>query len=1232
MDSLRKLFGIKYERVASGEETDAGLGEVALTVTSAAAAAPTKKHRQPTNTATISVKGMTCAACSGAVEKALRNLPGVQKASVALIQEAAEVEYDPNVVSVEMLVECVEDAGFDGALISMKCPEGKQQEEVVRLQVTGMTCSACSTAVEKALRSLKGVVKASVSLTQGEAEVHVDSGIITPGDIVEAVEDAGFDAKLISSGGSSDTIQIQVTGMTCGACSSCVESALKCCPGVIAAAVNHVTGLAQVSFDPMMTGPRHIVAAVEDCGFGATALAPGASSHSPSAALEQELAQLRRTLMHSLAFTIPTFFFSMVLPWVPGTKSFQETIIMGFPCITLVKWVLVTPVQFVIGARFFRGAYRSLKRGTANMDVLVALGTLASYVYSVVSVLHHHFSNQHEMGNFIPTDFFETSAMIITLILTGKYLECAAKGKTSEAITKLLRLTPETATVVELGPGGVVTSTLEVPSHLIHKGDTLKVIPGARVPTDGIVISGETFVSEAMVTGEPVPVWKTPGASLIGGTVVSGKGLIVMRATRVGSETVLSQIVRLVQAAQMNKAPVQAFADRVSAVFVPVVVVLAVLTWFTWYTCGLMAWYPESWLPMGHTPFLFALLFGIAVVVIACPCALGLATPTAVMVGTGLAASMGILIKGGDALERASEVDVVVFDKTGTLTLGRPTVLDCMQLDDHLPLSQLCKMVAAAEAASDHPLAKAIIDFCTSNSSQPTPNPAAQSPPSGQSSDPAPHPLTHPSSTLPTSPSASSSQPHLQLSVTDLTASKSSSLILPFSSHSPASWTVAATRPPKHPAAPAPSPPSPSPPPATSPPLVASAAEVEVLQGLGVSCWLVPADVELTAQQITRFGKPPPSARSGRPSSVAGAGPAPGAGSSSWAGSSSRTAVPGPCVREGMVSVLVGNRSLMQLSGVQLPEGLDEMLVPEEAHGHTCVLVAVGFRLVAVLSIADPLKPEAAAVVAALRNSGVEVCMLTGDNHRTAQAVAAQLSVSAVFAEVLPAEKAQVVRDLQAQDRVVAMVGDGINDSPALAAADVGMAIGSGTDIAIEAADYVLMRDCLGDVVTALDVSRLTLRRIRLNYFWAMVYNVVMIPVAAGVFYPLTHTQLPPWVAGACMAFSSVSVILSSLMLRQYKQPPLPGNLPLAPTPAATDAWVGGDLESQSLLPASLGAGQRLERVGNSRLSSNAAQQSAMRRTLNWALVNVGRNLLPSAAKLPPRMLRSHKKLASAHE
>eukprot|EP00198_Chlamydomonas_reinhardtii_P009930 XP_001699267.1 heavy metal transporting ATPase [Chlamydomonas reinhardtii] len=995
--ALRWLSSLRYEKLPEKEKDDReASGASSSKYVPMATLGPDEKARWPVALLQLSVKGMTCAACSKAVEGALSSVAGVKRVSVALLQESAEVHYDEAAVGPEALVGAVEDAGFEGGLISVRQPKPAALE-ALRMRVSGMVCAACSTAVENALLSCSGVSRAAVALASGEVEVTFDSAVVAAEALVEAVEDAGFEATLLSQGGL-ESLTLAVSGMSVSGDATAVEVALRRVPGVAKAAVSLLTGHAEVWYDPNTAGPRDMIGAIERCDGGAGG-AEGltatlqrselAAAGGAQAAAARELRYWWGLFSSSLFFTVPVFVVAMVLPMIPGERSAAITSmpIFGFPCNQLVKWVLATPVQFVVGWRFHRGAFKALRRGTANMDVLVSLGTNASYIYSVISIMFHHMNRHKLSSEYVPTDFFETSAMLITFILLGKYLEAAAKGRTSAALAALAALAPDSATLVTLDPetGGVVDSC-EVASALIHRGDVLRVLPGAKVPTDGVIVDGQSYVNEAMVTGESVPKWKRPGDVVIGGTINTSNPLLV-RATRVGSETVLSQIVRLVEHAQMSKAPVQAFADRVASIFVPVVIVISLLTLLCWFIAGNANAFPADWLPEGHSPFLFALLFAIAVLVIACPCALGLATPTAVMVGTGVAAQMGILIKGADALEAASKVDVVVFDKTGTLTRGRPTVTD-WRLMDPLPLSSsagggapatapaalsasagggagagvdlatLCRCVGAAESSSEHPLARAILDFCT---------------------------MLH-----------------------------SHDALLP------------------------------------------KASDVVMAPGVGITCTvrgdqlasLAAAAAAAAASATSSSGGA--GARSPRASAAAAAS-AGGAGAKSGGGGAG----------QGPVRVAVGNRLLMQQEGVAVPEEAEAYVAPMESSGHTCVHVALNGRLVGILAVADPLKPEAPGVVAALRSRKVEVVMLTGDNWRTARALAAQLGIETVFAETLPKTKAQKVRELQGAGKTVAMVGDGVNDSPALAAADVGVAIGSGTDIAIEAADYVLMRDDL---------------------------------------------------------------------------------------------------------------------------------------------------------------------------
>ncbi|EFJ19167.1 hypothetical protein SELMODRAFT_233397 [Selaginella moellendorffii] len=803
-----------------------------------------------------------------------------------------------------------------------------------------MTCTACSTSVEKAVLRIDGVSSATVALLQNKADVKFDPRTCKEDAIKEAIEDAGFDAEILSR-----TFMIDlVGGMTCTACVNSVEGVLAKLPGVKRVAVALATEMGEVEFDPKAVQRRQIIETIEDAGF------------------EAELIESEERDKVILTIEIPVFFITVVCPHVPFAYRLLLIHCGPFLMGDWMKWLLVTPVQFIIGKKFYLGAYHSLRSGSANMDVLVTLGTTSAYVYSVGAIFYGAFTGFHGRT------YFETTTMLFTFVLLGKYLEVLAKGKTSEAIGKLLELAPTTAMLVTADS----EKETEIDAQLIQKGDRLKVVPGSKIPADGFVVEGSSHVNEGMITGEAALVDKSVGDNVIGGTI-NVNGLLYIEAVKVGRDAALAKIVNLVENAQMCKAPIQKFADYVSSIFVPVVVVLALSTWICWYLAGVLELYPDSWMPDGTNHFVFALMFGIAVLVIACPCALGLATPTAVMVATGVGASNGILIKGGDALERAHQIQCVVFDKTGTLTNGRPSVTTAKAFNG-MTLSEMLAFAAAAEAGSEHPLARAVLDYAYH---------------------------------------------HLKCS------------------------------------------------------------DFKALPGQGVSC-----------------------------------------------------------IVEGQI-VLVGNTKLVTEQGIPIPQQAANYLREVEERARTGVLVTVGHDLRGILAVSDPLKREAAIVVEGLNQMGIRTLMVTGDNWTTARAVSKEVGIKECMGEVLPGGKAEVVKSLQSDGTVVAMVGDGINDSPALAAADVGMAIGAGTDIAIEAADYVLMRSNLEDVITAIDLSRKTFARIRLNYVFAMGYNVVAIPVAAGVLYPFFSISLPPWMAGAAMAMSSVSVIGCSLLLRLYRRPRL---------------------------------------------------------------------------------------------
>ncbi|KAM0002917.1 putative P-type Cu(+) transporter [Helianthus debilis subsp. tardiflorus] len=939
----------------------------------------------------VKVTGMTCAACSTSVEGALMSLNGVVSASVALLQHKADVLFDLNLVKEDDVKNAIEDAGFEAEILKEQNTNRTTKPQggtlVGQFTIGGMTCAACVNSVEGILRKLNGVSRAVVSLPTSLGEVEYDPLIISKEEIVNAIEDAGFDASFVQSS-EQDKIILGVVGVMSELDAQTLEGILCNLKGVKQFGFSRLSKELDVLFDTEILGPRSLVDAIVRESSGRFQLHVKNPFTRMVSQDEEESSKMYRLFTSSLLLSFPIFLMRFICPHIPLLYALLLKRCGPFQMGDWLNWILVTLVQFVIGKRFYIAASRALRNGSTNMDVLVALGTTAAYVYSVYALLYGAIT-----GFWSPT-YFETSAMLITFVLLGKYLESLAKGKTSDAIKKLVELVPATALLLVKDKGGKNVGEREIDALLIQPGDVLKVLPGTKVPVDGHVVWGSSYVNESMVTGESAPVLKEVDSLVIGGTI-NFHGLLHVQATKIGSDTVLSQIISLVETAQMSKAPIQKFADYVASIFVPTVVGLSFLTFLAWYISGYLGAYSDEWLPVNGNHFDFALMFAISVVVIACPCALGLATPTAVMVATGVGANNGVLIKGGEALERAQKVQYVIFDKTGTLTQGKATVTT-VKVFTEMDRGDFLRLLASAEASSEHPLAKAILEYTR----------------------------------------------HFQF----FEASKDSE---------------------------------------------------HQNDGSAMSAWLL---------DVFDFH-----------------------------------AVPGrgvQCLIDGK-SILVGNRSLLTENGIEIPTHVENFVVDLEENAKTGILVAYDSELIGAVGVADPLKREAAVVVEGLKKMGVRPIMVTGDNWRTARAVAKEVDIQDIRAEVMPAGKADVIRSFQKDGSIVAMVGDGINDSPALAAADVGIAIGAGTDIAIEAADYVLMKNNLEDVITAIDLSRKTFTRIRLNYVFAMAYNVISIPIAAGVLFPWLRLKLPPWVAGACMALSSVSVVCSSLLLRRYRKPRL---------------------------------------------------------------------------------------------
>ncbi|HZH31057.1 MAG TPA: heavy metal translocating P-type ATPase [Pyrinomonadaceae bacterium] len=765
----------------------------------------------------------------------------------------------------------------------------------------------------------------------------------------------GADAD--SDAGNNERVDLSLTGMTCNACARRIERRLKNAGGVRSAHVNFATARATVEYDPRSTAPARLIGTVEEIGYGASDADEEGAAEREQEAAHAEQRQLRRRFIVAAVLSAPVLLIAM---------SHGRIALFNVAWINWAQLVLTLPVICYSGWPFYRGAWTALKHRAADMNTLIATGTGAAFIYSLaVTIAPGLFIGEHAAGmagmgdgggaSMVAPVYFEAASVIIALILLGRLLEERARGKTSDAIKRLLGLQPRTARVVR--EGGV---EVDVPVEEVASGDVLVVRPGERIPVDGVVLEGASAVNEAMLTGESMPVEKSAGTEVFGATI-NGTGSFNFRATKVGRETVLQQIVQMVEQAQGQRAPIARLADVVSGYFTPIVICVAIAAFVVWFIAAPV----ESRLS-------YALVSFVSVLIIACPCALGLATPTAVMVGTGRGAEHGILVKGGEALETAHRLTTIVLDKTGTITLGQPAVTDVLA-SENFSEDELLALAASAERASEHPLGEAIVRRAAERGLA-----------------------------------------------------------------------------------------------------LANVSSFNARAGHGVE-----AEVE------------------GR-------------------------------------RVLLGNLRLMEESGVEL-KNLRERAAALTAAGRTVVYVAVDGAAAGVLAVADEIKPDSKEAVAALERLGLEVLMLTGDSRPTAEAVARAVGITRVLAEVLPEGKAAEVKKLQAAGKRVAMVGDGLNDAPALAAADIGIAIGTGTDVAIEASDITLIRGSLHGVVTAVTLSRRTIKVIRQNLFWAFVYNTLGIPLAAGALYPFTGWLLSPVVASAAMALSSVSVVANSLRLRRFR-------------------------------------------------------------------------------------------------
>ncbi|HDR4709561.1 TPA: copper-translocating P-type ATPase [Bacillus paranthracis] len=804
------------------------------------------------------------------------------------------------------------------------------EQKEANLQISGMTCAACANRIEKGLKKVEGVHDANVNFALEKTKIMYDPQKTNPQQFKEKVESLGY-------GIVSDKAEFTVSGMTCAACANRVEKRLNKLEGVNEATVNFALESATVDFNPDEINVNEMKSAITKLGYKLEV-----KSDEQDGSTDHRLQEIER---QKKKFII-SFILSFPLLWAM-VSHFSFTSFIYLPDMLMNPWVqlaLATPVQFIIGGQFYVGAYKALRNKSANMDVLVALGTSAAYFYSVYLSIQSIGSSEHM------TDlYFETSAVLITLIILGKLFEAKAKGRSSEAIKKLMGLQAKTATVVRDG------TEMKILIEEVVAGDIVYVKPGEKIPVDGEIVEGKSAIDESMLTGESIPVDKTIGDVVIGSTM-NKNGFLKVKATKVGRDTALAQIIKVVEEAQGSKAPIQRVADQISGIFVPVVVVIAIITFAVWM--------------IFVTPGDFggALEKMIAVLVIACPCALGLATPTSIMAGSGRSAEYGILFKGGEHLEATHRLDTVILDKTGTVTNGKPVLTDVI-VTDGFHEEEVLRLVGAAEKNSEHPLAEAIVEGI-----------------------------------------------------------KEKKINIP------------------------------------------SSETFEAIPGFGIES-----------------------------------------------------------VVEGK-QLLIGTRRLMKKFNIDIEE-VSKSMEELEREGKTAMLIAINKEYAGIVAVADTVKDTSKVAIARLKKMGLDVVMITGDNTQTAQAIAKQVGIDHVIAEVLPEGKAEEVKKLQAQGKKVAMVGDGINDAPALATADIGMAIGTGTDVAMEAADITLIRGDLNSIADAIFMSKMTIRNIKQNLFWALAYNGLGIPIAAFGF-------LAPWVAGAAMAFSSVSVVLNALRLQRVKLKP----------------------------------------------------------------------------------------------
>ncbi|KAG0645930.1 Copper-transporting ATPase 2 [Hyphodiscus hymeniophilus] len=1002
-------------------------------------------------TTTLAVEGMTCGACTSAVESGFTNLAGVKHFSLSLLSGRAVIEHDASILSPEKIAEIVEDRGFRAVIVEstlmahtkgIKARRGslgqKARVATTTVAIEGMTCGACTSAIEGGFKNLEGLVQFNVSLLAERAIVVHDPTKLLAEKIAEIIEDRGFDARILSTqlgnvnqSSAVTTTNLKIFGVKDANAATALEAKLQSLPGVNLATISLAKSRLAVSHLPNIAGLRALVELVEAQGYNAlVADNDDNNAQLESLAKTKEITEWRRAFKTSLCFAIPVFLISMVIPMMIPALDFGSLIVL-FPGLYLgdiICIILTIPVQFGIGKRFYVSAFKSMKHGSPTMDVLVVLGTSAAFFFSLAAIVVSVLAPPHTR----PSTIFDTSSMLITFITLGRFLENRAKGQTSKALSRLMSLAPSMATIyadpiaaekaaegweIAIGSGdelksdstqeGNAAEEKAIPTELIQVGDIVILRPGDKIPADGTVTRGETYVDESMVTGEAMPVQKRKGSLLIGGTV-NGTGRVDFQVTRAGRDTQLSQIVKLVQDAQTTRAPIQRLADIIAGYFVPTILFLGFLTFATWMVLSHVLTNPPRIFvdQASGGKFMVCVQLCISVIVFACPCALGLATPTAVMVGTGVGAENGILVKGGAALETATKITQVVLDKTGTLTVGKMRVANSEVVstwsNNEWRRKLWWSVLGLAEMGSEHPIGKAIL---------------------------------------------ATAKEELGLGIEGT--------------------------------------------------IDGSIGDFEAAVGKGISALVEPA----TNAERARY------------------------------------------------RILIGSVRFLRENEITIPQAAID--VSEEANvkasdiskkaspGTTNIFIAIDGAYSGHLCLSDTVKDSARAAIAALHRMGIKTAIVTGDQRSTALAVARIVGIPSenVNAGVTPDQKQDIIRGFQAKGECVAMVGDGINDSPALATADVGIAMASGTDVAMEAADIVLMRpNDLMDIPASIQLARSIFSRIKLNLSWACGYNIVGLPFAMGVFLPFGW-HLHPMAAGAAMAASSVSVVGSSLLLKFWKRP-----------------------------------------------------------------------------------------------